>query len=128
MAELVYQTIGQLLDEQSEKYPQHEALVYADRDLRMTYDQLNRQSRLVARGLMALGIEKGEHIAVWTTNVPEWVQLQFGTGKMGAPIVTVNTNYRASELEYLLKQSDAKTIFLIENYRDHSFINTLQEL
>ncbi|MEK8196374.1 MULTISPECIES: AMP-binding protein [unclassified Lysinibacillus] len=128
MAELVYQTIGQLLDEQSKKYPQNEALVYADRDLRMTYEQLNYQARLVARGLMALGIEKGDHIAVWTTNVPEWVQLQFGTGKMGAPIVTVNTNYRASELEYLLKQSDAKTIFLIENYRDHSFINTLQEL
>lgn len=128
MAELVYQTIGQLLDEQSKKYPQNEALVYADRDLRMTYEQLNYQARLVARGLMGLGIEKGDHIAVWTTNVPEWVQLQFGTGKMGAPIVTVNTNYRASELEYLLKQSDAKTIFLIENYRDHSFINTLQEL
>ncbi|MGE7942487.1 AMP-binding protein [Lysinibacillus xylanilyticus] len=128
MAELVYQTIGQLLDEQSKKYPQREALVYSDRDLRMTYEELNRQSRLVARGLMALGIEKGEHIAVWTTNVPEWVQLQFGTGKMGAPIVTVNTNYRASELEYLLKQSDATTIFLIENYRDHSFMNTLQEL
>ena len=128
MAELVYQTIGQLLDEQTKKYPEREALVYADRDLRMTYEELNRQSRLVARGLMALGIEKGDHIAVWTTNVPEWVQLQFATGKMGAPIVTVNTNYRASELEYLLKQSDSKTIFLIENYRDHSFINTLQEL
>ncbi|MFJ5766136.1 AMP-binding protein [Lysinibacillus sp. NPDC093210] len=128
MAELVYQTIGQLLDEQSKKYPKNEALVYADRDLRMTYEELNHQSRLVARGLMALGIEKGDHIAVWTTNVPEWVQLQFGTGKMGAPIVTVNTNYRAHELEYLLRQSDAKTIILIENYRDHSFINTLQEI
>ncbi|QDQ00309.1 AMP-binding protein [Lysinibacillus fusiformis] len=128
MAELVYQTIGQLLDEQTEKYPKREALVYADRDLRMTYEELNHQSRLVARGLMSLGIEKGDHIAVWTTNVPEWVQLQFGTGKMGAPIVTVNTNYRAHELEYLLKQSDAKTIILIENFRDHSFMNTLQEL
>ncbi|MGE6513732.1 AMP-binding protein [Lysinibacillus sphaericus] len=128
MAQLVYQTIGQLLDEQTEKYPKREALVYADRDLRMTYEELNHQSRLVARALMSLGIEKGDHIAVWTTNVPEWVQLQFGTGKMGAPIVTVNTNYRAHELEYLLKQSDAKTIILIENFRDHSFINTLQEL
>ncbi len=128
MAQLVYQTIGQMLDEQTEKYPKREALVYADRDLRMTYEELNHQSRLVARGLMSLGIEKGDHIAVWTTNVPEWVQLQFGTGKMGAPIVTVNTNYRAHELEYLLKQSDAKTIILIENFRDHSFMNTLQEL
>ncbi len=128
MAELVYQTIGQLLDEQAKKYPKHEALVYADRDLRLTYEELNQQSRLVARGLLSLGIEKGDHIAVWTTNVPEWVQLQFGTGKMGAPIVTVNTNYRAHELEYLLRQSDAKTIILIENFRDHSFIHTLQEI
>ncbi|CAM5415311.1 hypothetical protein LSPH24S_03154 [Lysinibacillus sphaericus] len=64
---------------------------------------------------------------MWTTNVPEWLSLQFGTGKMGAPIVTVNTNYRAHELEYLLRQSDAKTIILIENFRDHSFIHTLQE-
>ena len=71
---------------------------------------------------MALGIEKGDHIAVWTTNVPEWVQLQFGTGKMGAPIVTVNTNYRASELEYLLKQSDSKTIILIEQF-SRSFVH-----
>lgn len=128
MAELVYQTIGQLLDEQAKKYPKHEALVYADRDLRLTYEELNQQSRLVARGLLSLGIEKGDHIAMWTTNVPEWVQLQFGTGKMGAPIVTVNTNYRAHELEYLLRQSDAKTIILIENFRDHSFIHTLQEI
>lgn len=128
MAQLVYQTIGQLLDEQAKKYPKNEALVYADRDLRLTYEALNEQSRLVARGLLALGIEKGDHIAVWTTNVPEWVQLQFGSGKMGAPIVTVNTNYRAHELEYLLRQSDATTIFLIENFRDHSFINTLQEI
>ena len=74
MTDLVYQTIGQLLDEQTKKYPKREALVYANRDLRMTYEELNRQSRLVARGLMALGIEKGDHIAVWTTNVPEWVQ------------------------------------------------------
>ncbi len=52
MAELVYQTIGQLLDEQAKKYPKHEALVYADRDLRLTYEELNQQSRLVARGLL----------------------------------------------------------------------------
>ncbi|CAM5415374.1 AMP-binding protein OS=Lysinibacillus sphaericus OX=1421 GN=LS41612_20590 PE=3 SV=1 [Lysinibacillus sphaericus] len=58
MAELVYQTIGQLLDEQAKKYPKHEALVYADRDLRLTYEELNQQSRLVARGLLAHGMKK----------------------------------------------------------------------
>ena len=60
--------------------------------------------------------------------MPEWPGLQFGSGKMGAPLVTVNTNYRASELEYLLKQSDTRALILIDRYRDHSFIDTLHEI
>ncbi|GGG12024.1 putative acyl-CoA synthetase YngI [Lysinibacillus alkalisoli] len=128
MAELVQKTIGQLLKEQSSKYAKHEAVVYPDRDLRMTYEQFYEKCRTVAKGLMALGIEKGENIAVWTTNIPEWVQLQFASGLMGAPIVTVNTNYRQSELEYLLKQSDTTTLILMSQYRDHSFIETVQAI
>jgi len=128
MAQLVYKTIGQLLEEQTKTDPNHEALVYADRGLRMTYQQFNEQCRLVAKGLMSLGIDKGENISVWTSNVPEWVQLQFASGYMGAPIVTVNTNYRQSELEYLLKQSDTTTLILMPDYRDHSFIETVKAL
>jgi fatty-acyl-CoA synthase len=60
--------------------------------------------------------------------VPQWPGLQFGSGKMGAPLVTVNTNYRTTELEFLLKQSDTRAIILIDQYRDHSFIDTLYEL
>ncbi len=128
MADLIYQTVGQLLEEKAQQYPNREALVYADRDLRMTYKELDALCDQVAKGLMAFGIEKGEHIAVWTTNTPEWVTLQFGTGKMGAPLVTVNTNYRTTELEYLLKQSDSTTLILIEQVKDHRFIDTVYEL
>ncbi|MED3662334.1 AMP-binding protein [Ureibacillus terrenus] len=128
MADLVYKTIGQLLEEQAEKYPDKEAVVYSDRDLRLTYKEFNEWSDQVAKALIALGIEKGDHIAVWTSNVPEWVALQFATGKMGAPLVTVNTNYRAAELEYLLKQSDSQTLVLIEQYKDHRYIDTLYEI
>lgn len=128
MAELVYKTIGQLLEEQAEKYPDKEAVVYSDRNLRLTYKEFNEWSDQVAKALMALGIEKGDHVAVWTTNVPEWVALQFATGKIGAPLVTVNTNYRASELEYLLKQSDSKTLILIEQFKDHRYIDTIYEI
>lgn len=128
MAELVYQTLGELLEEKSAQYPDREALVYADRNFRMSYAQLNKQSDLVAKALMAIGLEKGHHFSVWTTNVPEWPVLQFGSGKMGAPLVTVNTNYRTSELEFLLKQSDTRAIILIDQYRDHSFIDTLYEI
>ncbi|WP_431026843.1 AMP-binding protein [Lysinibacillus sp. LZ02] len=128
MAELVYQTIGELLEEKAVKYPEREALVYADRDVRMTYKQFNEHADKVAKALMAIGLEKEQHFSVWTTNVPEWPGLQFGSGKMGAPLVTVNTNYRASELEYLLKQSDSRAMILIDQYRDHSFIDTMYEL
>lgn len=128
MAELVYQTIGELLEEKAAQYPDREALVYADRNYRMTYAQFDKHSDLVAKALMAVGLEKGQNFSVWTTNVPQWPGLQFGSGKMGAPLVTVNTNYRASELEYLLKQSDTRAIILIDQYRDHSFIDTLYEL
>ncbi|QIZ67674.1 AMP-binding protein [Geobacillus subterraneus] len=118
-------TVGKLLEERARQYPDHEAVVYADRNLRLTYRQFNDYCRLVARGLMRLGIEKGEHVAIWATNVPEWIACQFATGKMGAVLVTVNTNYQAAELEYLLKQSDSTTLFLIEQYRDSSYIDIL---
>ncbi|RHW38733.1 AMP-binding protein [Lysinibacillus yapensis] len=125
---MVYQTIGELLEERALKYPEREALVYADRNLRLTYKQFNEHADKVAKALMAIGLEKEQHFSVWTTNVPEWPGLQFGSGKMGAPLVTVNTNYRANELEYLLKQSDSRAIILIDQYRDHSFIDTMYEL
>jgi fatty-acyl-CoA synthase len=121
-------TVGKLLEEKVQLHPDHEAVVYADRGLRMTYRQLNDYSRLVARGLMKLGIEKGENVAIWATNVPEWIACQFATGKMGAVLVTVNTNYRAAELEYLLKQSDSTTLFLIEQYRDSSYVDIVYEI
>lgn len=125
MSALIQQTVGGLLAERAKQYPDHEAVVYSDRRLRYTYGAFDRLCRYVAKGLMALGIEKGDNLALWATNVPEWVTLQFATGKMGAVLVTVNTNYRQAELEYLLKQSEAKTLILIEDYRGNSYIDTI---
>ncbi|BDG47085.1 AMP-binding protein [Parageobacillus sp. KH3-4] len=121
-------TVGKLLEEKARLHPDHEAVVYADRGFRMTYKQFDDYCRLVARGFIGLGIEKGEHVAIWATNVPEWLACQFATGKMGAVLVTVNTNYRAAELEYLLKQSDSTTLLLMERYRDSSYIDILYEI
>ncbi|WP_053362956.1 AMP-binding protein [Bacillus sp. FJAT-27251] len=121
-------SVGQMLAERAREIPDQEALVYPDRGLRYTYREFNAVCDQVAKGLMALGIQKGENVAVWATNTPEWVSLQFGTGKMGAVLVTVNTNYRSSELEYLLRQSDSTTLFLIEDYRGNSYIDTIFEL
>ncbi len=118
-------TVGDLLDRTATNYPDTEALVYADRDLRYTYAQFREKCNIVAKGLLRLGIKKGDHVAIWATNIPEWVILQFATGKIGAILVTVNTSYKAHELEYILKQSDATTLFLIDRFRDYDYIETI---
>lgn len=128
MVQLVYETMAQFLEKRVEQFGNREALVYTDRDLRMTYHEFNQHVNDVAKSLMALGLERGDHFSVWTTNVPQWPGLQFASGKMGAALVTVNTNYYAAELEYLLKQSDTKALILIDDFRGHSFIDTLYEL
>ncbi|NQD66751.1 AMP-binding protein [Bacillus haikouensis] len=121
-------TIGDLLEEKARLQPDHEAVVYTDRALRWTYEELNLKCRQAAKGFMKLGIEKGEHVAIWASNTPEWILSQFSTGKMGAVLVTVNTNYRTAELEYLLRQSDSTTIILMEEFRGASYIDMLYEI
>ena len=128
MPEKMHITVGDLLDSITAKVPEHEALVYHDRGLRYTYRQFNEACRQAAKGLMKLGIEHGEQVAIWATNHPEWVVSQFATGKMGAVLVTVNTNYRTNELEYLLRQSDSTTIILMEEYRGASYVEMLYEI
>ncbi|MBU8905414.1 AMP-binding protein [Desertibacillus haloalkaliphilus] len=110
------------------KQPDHEAVVYPDRGLRYTYKQFDELCCQAAKGLMKLGVKRGEHVAVWATNRPEWLTTQFATGKMGAVLVTVNTSYRTAELEYLLKQSDTTTLLLMDSFRDSSYIDMLYDI
>lgn len=128
MSNLLNVTIGRLLEEKANLHPEHEAVIYADRGLRWTYREFNEICRKAAKGLMKLGIEKGEHLAAWSSNTPEWLISQFATGKMGGVLVTVNTNYRTSELEYLLKQSDSTTIILMDVWKDSPYIDMLYEI
>jgi fatty-acyl-CoA synthase len=128
LTDILQITIGDLLEEKARLQPDHEAVVYTERALRWTYEELNLKCRQAAKGLMKLGIEKGEHVAIWASNTPEWILSQFSTGKMGAVLVTVNTNYRTAELEYLLRQSDSTTIILMEEFRGASYIDMLYEI
>jgi fatty-acyl-CoA synthase len=115
-------TVGGLLDLVAERRPDDDALVYPDRDLRHSYRKFREVVEGCARALMALGLRKGDHVAVWGQNVPEWVILQFATGKMGAVLVTVNPAYKAQELKYVLDQSDAAALFLTSGVKDADFI------
>ena len=121
-------TLGQVLDEAIRRHPDNEAIVYVDRDLRMTYREFGEVVDRLARGLMALGVARGEKVAVWATNIPYWVALQFATAKIGAVLLTVNTNYKRAELAYLLEQSETENLFLIEGYMDTDYLQTVYEL
>ncbi|MDD3294546.1 MAG: AMP-binding protein, partial [Geobacteraceae bacterium] len=121
-------TIGGLLDQMAERFPDNDALVYVDRGLRYSYYEFNQVCRRVAKGLMKLGVRKGDHVSIWATNVPEWVILSSAAAKIGAVLVTVNTSYRTSELEYILKQSDSGYLFLIKGFKDIDYMETLYEV
>src|SRR5690625_2747146 len=125
---LINLTIGELLEKQVNLYPHHEAVIYPELNLRKTYLEFDEMVDEAAKGLMALGIEKGENVAIWSDNKPEWITSQFATGKMGAVLVTVNTNYQAAELEYLLKQSESTTLIMDEYYKGTSYLDVLKQI
>jgi fatty-acyl-CoA synthase len=120
---LVEITIGDMLDQMAARFPDNECVVAPERGVRWTWREFARRTDLVARGLMAMGIDKGRQVAIWATNVPEWLVMQFATAKMGAVLVTVNTNYKQFELEYLLRQSDTHTLVMIGAVRDNVYID-----
>lgn len=121
-------TLGQLLEEAVSRVPDNEAVVYADRDYRQTWREFSDTVDRVAKGLMALGVQKGEKVAIWATNVPHWVTLMFATARIGAVLLTININYKTAEIEYVLKQSEAENIFVIDGYRDTDYVNIMYEL
>ncbi len=121
-------TIGAFLEEQVKNLPDHEFIVYPDRDLRFTFQQFNERVNQLAKGLLAIGISKGDNVGIWATNVPDWTTFMFATAKIGAVLVTINTHYRSFELEYLIKQADLKALALIDSFRDHDYLQTINEL
>src|SRR6266702_7843314 len=133
--ELIETTIGDLLDSHADEIPQQEAVVYScysefggALDIRWSYAEFRERVNAVARGLIALGLQKGEHIAVWAANLPEWVLLEFAAARAGLVLVTVNPVYRAAELEYVLKQGDVKALFFIAQVRDHNCLATVRSM
>src|SRR5579864_7900737 len=133
--ELLNTTLGDLLDSRAEQIPVREAVVYScypefggALDIRWTYAEYRARVNAVAKGLIALGLNKGDHVAVWAANLPEWLLLMFGAAKAGLVLVTVNPVYRASELEYVLKQGDVKALFFMAQVRDHNCLATVRSM
>ena len=104
--QLFDRTLGQWLEHWAEETPDKEYIVYSDRNLRFTWSQFNRRVDDMAKGLIAIGVERGTHVGIWAANVPDWLTLLYACAKIGAVYVTVNTNYKQAELEYLCENSE----------------------
>lgn len=126
--ELINATMGGLLEKWAKETPDHDFAVYPDRDLRFTYKDFNERVDNIAKGLTALGVKRDSKVGVWAKNIPDWLTYFFASAKLGAVLVTVNTNYRSSELEYILQNADIHTLCLVEGYRDNDYIETIYGL
>ena len=125
---LIEDSLGLYFEKQVAVDPDHEFIVYPDRNLRFTYGQFNERVNNLAKGLLAIGIKKGDHVGIWAKNVPDWLTFMFATSKIGAVLVTVNTAYKSHEVEYVLKQSDMKALALIDSFRDVDYLEIIYEL
>ncbi|GAV31855.1 acyl-CoA synthetases (AMP-forming)/AMP-acid ligases II [Coriobacteriaceae bacterium EMTCatB1] len=103
-------------------------IVYPDRDLRWSYRAFNERVDALAKGLLAIGIGKGDHVGIWARNVPDWLTFLFATAKIGAVLVTVNPVYKSHELAYVIKQSDMKALAIIDAFRDVDYVQILRDL
>src|SRR6185503_2370713 len=120
--------VGELLTLLARDWPENEALVYPDRGLRYDFAELEWLTRQIAKGLLSLGVSRDDRVALWAPNIPEWVVLQFALAKIGAVLVTVNTNLRANEIEYLLGQSETSSLIVVRGFRDLDYVETLYEI
>lgn len=124
----ITKTLGQVINGLAIDYPDREAVKYTTRDYRRTWKEFDEETDRVAKAFMALGVEKGDKVAIWATNVPEWFLTLFGSAKCGGILVTVNTNYKVFEAEYLLSQSDTKVLVMIDGNKDSNYVDIMNTL
>ena len=125
---LIDKTLPQVLETMAETFPDQTAIRYTTLDYTRSYSAFNSDVDRTARMFIALGVRPGDKVAIWATNVPEWFLTFWAVTKIGAVLVTVNTDYKIYEAEYLLRQSDTHTLVMIERNRDANYAAIIQEL
>lgn len=120
-------TIGAVLRETARRYPDADAYVFRQQQVRATWAQFDQTVDRVVRGLRRLGFRPGDHLGVWATNVPEWLLLQFATARLGVVLVTINPAYRASELQFAIRQSNIRGLALVDRFKSTDCLATLSE-
>ncbi|MDD2646033.1 MAG: AMP-binding protein [Bacteroides sp.] len=126
--QLFERTLGDWLEHWAAETPDKEYIIYSDRNLRFTWKTFNQRVDEMAKGLIAIGVKKDSKVGIWATNVPDWLTILYACAKIGAVCVTVNTNYKQAELEYLCKHSDMHTLCIIDGVRDGDFISMVNTM
>lgn len=126
--QLSERTIGEWLEYWAEKTPEKEYIVYSDRDLRFTWKEFDERVNNMAKGLLAIGVKPGSHVGIWATNVPDWLTFLYAGAKIGAVLVTINTNYKQHELEYIVDNADIDTLCITEGVFDGNYIDMVYEM
>jgi fatty-acyl-CoA synthase len=126
--QLIELTFPEVLDRMVREFPDQYAFRYTTHYYTRTYAQFRDDVDAFARSLIAMGVQKGDHVAIWATNVPQWFITFWAVTKIGAVLVTVNTAYKIHEAEYLLRQSDTHTLVMIEGYKDSDYLQIMRQL
>ncbi len=128
MIQLSEKTLGDYLEYWAEHTPDKEYIVYSDRNLRFTWKEFNERVDDMAKGLIAIGVTKGTHVGLWAQNVPDWLTFLYACAKIGAVCITVNTNYKQNELEFLVKDSDMHTLCLTDGTWESNYVDMTYQM
>jgi fatty-acyl-CoA synthase len=122
---IVRKTIGQLFSEVAKRFPNREALIHTEVNLRYNYSLLLWEADRAARGLIQMGIEPGDRVALWAPNIPEWIVAQIALSKIGAILVPVDPGAGVTDLQYLLEQSESKAIIMARGLEEDEYIDLI---
>lgn len=125
---LLHQTIGETLDLAAERWPDQEAVVVRDQNIRLTFAELRREVDRLATGFIALGLRPGDRLGIWSPNRIEWVLTQYAAAKAGLILVNINPAYRVAELEYALNKVECRAIVTADRFRSSDYIGMLRTL
>jgi fatty-acyl-CoA synthase len=125
---LLEETIGAAFDRTVNRHPDHEALVVPFQGIRLTYRQLGEQVDRVARGLMGIGLGKGDRVGMWSPNNAEWVYVQFAAAKAGVILVNINPAYQTEELRYALTQSGCRALVSAKAFKSSDYAAMIAEV
>lgn len=110
-------TIGRVLRKTAERFPDQTAIVFPRRQYDVTWEIFDLAVDRVAKSLLALGFQHGDHFGVWAANCPEWLLLQFATARIGVVLVNINPGYQPSELRYAISQSQIRGLALLDHFK-----------